>query len=106
MTLSEANIITITQGGILYRDEQDVVQWLDFARCNRNWMRCRQNLSLDDFRCVGRWHHFPTYFEFCTNPTTRFDIHYTDEETIDDIDRKLRKPLLDLGEWHMQYVVI
>ena len=30
------NIITITQGGILYRDNNNKVCWLDFGDCLRN----------------------------------------------------------------------
>lgn len=99
---SDEHILSVTPGGILYRDEQGTVQWLDFARCNRNWLASRRNLTLYDFRCVGWWHHFPTYYEFASEPVMRFDITLQDEQTIDDVEHHMRKPM---GDWHLEYVV-
>lgn len=51
--LQDSKIITITQGGILWRDDADIVQWLDFRESRAAWIRSRENILAMDRRYVG-----------------------------------------------------
>ena len=97
------DIMSITQGGLLYKDEDGQVQWLDFARCNHNWMNARSNLSIVDYRCVGKWHFSPTYFLFYGDTKIKFEMETPIDRTLEDADEKLRIPLSELGGWVFQY---
>lgn len=94
MALTRKDIITITQGGLLYRDEAGTVCWIDFARCNRNWTSQRRNLGEWDFRCVGSRRVEPLSVEFHTQPPVRFAV-----EEVDEIDREFSEPLQKCGRW-------
>lgn len=47
------NILTVTRGGILYRDAQGVTQWIDFYLCRLNWLATLPNPTKLDRRYVG-----------------------------------------------------
>jgi hypothetical protein len=77
-----STIITVTQGGLLYRDIADIVRWIDFKQCNRQWFRQREYRPSPyrkafDARCVAR-RSFGTaslpYIEFFTIPVTRLEF--------------------------------
>jgi hypothetical protein len=53
IVMSSDNIITITKGGLLYRDEQNVTQWIDFKLCRENWLAMQSSPSKLDRRYVG-----------------------------------------------------
>jgi hypothetical protein len=76
------SIITITQGGLLYRDIAEIPRWIDFRLCNELYcidyahaVRIRHDER--DTRCVGR-HSFDLaplpYIEFFTEPLTRIEF--------------------------------
>ncbi len=94
MALTREDIITITQGGLLYRDEAGAVCWIDFARCNRNWTNHRRNLNEWDFRCVGSRRADPLSVEFHTQPPVRFVV-----EAVEEIDRAFTEPLRACSRW-------
>jgi hypothetical protein len=47
------NIITVTQGGVLYRDVVGVTQWIDFIECRDNYLTAIENATRLDRRYVG-----------------------------------------------------
>lgn len=78
------SIITVTHGGILYRDIAEIARWVDFRECLQNY--CEDNqISLEQFEaenihCVGRCSFYLAplpYIEFFTEPLLRleFDDH-------------------------------
>lgn len=52
MALTVDQIITITQGGILYRDDEGTIGWVDFKLCNETWADSYLGDDEDRF-CVG-----------------------------------------------------
>jgi hypothetical protein len=71
-------IITVTRGGILYKDIAEIVRWLDFALCYEQYTLHFNGteLSIERF-CVGRssFHLAPLpYVEFFTDPITRLEF--------------------------------
>ena len=80
------SIITVTQGGILYRDIAEIVRWVDFRECLQNY--CVNNhISLEQFneeniRCVGRSSFYSAplaYIEFFTEPILRLEFDDPEE---------------------------
>jgi hypothetical protein len=53
LTLSGDAILTVTRGGVLYRDEQQRVCWLDLPPCRDAWLATRSNITPLDRRMVG-----------------------------------------------------
>ncbi len=51
--LSGDAIMTVTRGGILYRDDQYLVCWLDLRPCRDAWLATRQTITPLDRRMVG-----------------------------------------------------
>jgi hypothetical protein len=47
------NIITVTQGGLLYRDVLGVTQWIDFIDCRDKYLATVDNATRLDRRYVG-----------------------------------------------------
>lgn len=81
-TLMAFHIITVTQGGVLYRDRERIVRWIDFARCHQNWQAYRADAPTDR-RYVG-WRNTGNVLdiEFFTEPRTRFVfISYVQRDT-------------------------
>lgn len=52
-TLSGDAILTVTRGGILYRDDQQRVCWLDLRLCREAWLATRSTITTLDRRMVG-----------------------------------------------------
>lgn len=84
------SIITVTQGGILYRDIAEVVRWLDFRECQENYKN-EQQLSETrsnelDLRYIGRCSCYLAplpYIEFFTKPILR--LEFEDHEELLDL---------------------
>ncbi len=74
MTLNGKQIISVTPGGVLYRDELEVVHWVDFKECSRNWLKTRPNPTEGDRRRVGLrdTNGKSIDVEFFTEPRIRF----------------------------------
>lgn len=73
MALTSKNIISVTPGGVLYRDERGVNKWIDFKECQRNWVKTRANPSEGDQRRVGlRDTNATVDVEFFSEPRVRF----------------------------------
>jgi hypothetical protein len=53
LTLSEDAILTVTRGGVLYRDDQKRVCWLDLRLCREAWLATRSTVTALDRRMVG-----------------------------------------------------
>jgi hypothetical protein len=76
------SIITVTLGGILYRDIAEIPRWIDFRLCNELYCteymsKLRLRIGQHDTRCVGRhsFHLAPlAYIEFFTDPITRLEF--------------------------------
>lgn len=67
------HIITVTQGGVLYRDRHGIVRWIDFVRCNKNWLASRPHVTPADQRCVGQRNTGDVLdVVFATTPPVRF----------------------------------
>lgn len=47
------NIITVTRGGLLYRDILGVTQWIEFPQCRDNYLAALENPTRLDRRYVG-----------------------------------------------------
>ena len=97
MALNARHLITVTPGGILYRDRADVVRWIDFKACNLSWLRTRATLSPEDERIVG-WRNTGDVawldVEFFTEPHTRFVFRsYADRDSL------LLNPMWTHGGW-------
>ena len=84
------NIITITQGGILYRDNDNKVCWLDFSDCLRT-----QPVERRVYKYVGdRNLDYITdaKVKFYSSPPITFEF-----ESYEDRAHKLLKPLANYG---------
>lgn len=86
------SIITVTQGGILYRDIAELVRWVDFRQCLQNYCHANQitveQFNEENIRCVGRMSLYLAplaYIEFFTEPILRLEFD----------DRELLLNLLD-----------
>jgi len=95
------SIITVTEGGLLYKDIGEVTRWVDFRSCNRNWCNqyeknlVPQALRLDAY-CVARrsfYHASLPYIEFFTEPILRLEFEH-DEALWD-----LLKQMKVYGNW-------
>lgn len=53
LTLSGDAILTVTRGGVLYRDDQMLVSWLDLRLCREAWLATRSTITALDRRMVG-----------------------------------------------------
>ena len=53
LTLSGDAILTVTRGGVLYRDDQKRVSWLDLPACREAWLATRSTVTPLDRRMVG-----------------------------------------------------
>jgi hypothetical protein len=71
-------IVTVTQGGILYKDIAEIVRWLDFALCYEQYTLYYNGTESSTERfCVGRssFNRAPLpYVEFFTDPITRLEF--------------------------------
>ena len=74
LTLSGDAILTVTRGGVLYRDDQKLVRWLDLGPCRDAWLATRSTITALDRRMVGcrsREHTTPIFVRFFgPNPIT------------------------------------
>ena len=95
------SIVTVTQGGILYRDIAEVPRWIDFRLCNELYCleyaaKVRVRRGQRDVCCVGR-HSFNLaplpYIEFFTDPLTRLEVD--DHEHLWDLLKQMKL----LGDW-------
>lgn len=77
------SIVTVTRGGLLYRDIAEIPRWIDFRLCNRNWFlqRCYEPTPYQynfDARCVAQRSFYTApmpYIEFFTQPAiTRMEF--------------------------------
>ncbi|GAB5490313.1 MAG: hypothetical protein Phog2KO_05280 [Phototrophicaceae bacterium] len=95
------SIITVTEGGILYKDIAEVTRWVDFKLCNRNWYRQAEQRPSPythnfDKCCVARrsFENAPlAYIEFFTEPISR--LEFDDTENLWD----LLKQMKIYGNW-------
>ncbi len=88
-------IITVTQGGILYRDEKSIVQWIDFKACNANWVKGYKKPLEEEARIVGWRHYYLPYVELATEPKIRLEF-----ANIDEADHQLLVPMYRHGGWY------
>ncbi len=88
-------IITVTQGGVLYRDEKSIVQWIDFQACNANWAKGYKKPLEEEARIVGWRHYYLPYVELATEPKIRFEF-----ANIDQADHQLLVPMYRYGGWY------
>lgn len=65
--MDEKSIITVTQGGLLYRDNAGVVQWLEWKTCHARLQTTSAPLGKFDRRYVGARTHMYVRF-FTANP--------------------------------------
>lgn len=98
MAFAPRQIITVTAGGVLYRDSEQVVRWLDFKQCNANWLTTLATLPQPgDERCVGVHDTEQAIWldvEFYTEPRIRFEFRSYAQR--DDL---LFHPMQTLGGW-------
>jgi hypothetical protein len=98
VSLNGNNIITITEAGLLLRDNGGSVRLVDFKECNSNWITSRgADLSLFDLFCVG-WRNTGSRnvldVELFTEPKTRFVFDSYVER-----DNLLLRPMVR-ARWH------
>jgi len=92
--LTATNIITITMGGLLYRDPQGITRWVDFYACREWWLQRQAIPAAIDRRYVGtRTENTPQLrVQFFTYPPVIFtfaDAHHRN--------RVLLTPMGELG---------
>jgi hypothetical protein len=94
------SIITVTQGGILYRDIAEVVRWIDFRECQENHLDEKQLSGTQpnelDLRCIARCSFYLAplaYIEFFTHSILR--LEFEDPEQLWD----LLKDIQVCGGW-------
>jgi hypothetical protein len=98
MALTARHIITVTSGGILYRNSDDIISWIDFKNCNENWLATLKEPSqTEDDYCVGIHDTEQATWldvEFYSEPHTRFEFRsYAQRDTL------LFHPMQTLGGW-------
>ncbi|MGB1288300.1 MAG: hypothetical protein ACPG7F_17325 [Aggregatilineales bacterium] len=74
-------IITITEGGILYRDIAGVTRWIDFYDCASNRDHYMSDTGKRIKRCVGWRSYYEAelaYIEFFTVPLLRLEFDSPD----------------------------
>lgn len=95
------DIVTVTIGGLLYKDIAEIPRWIDFKSCHRNWclqagyQPSSQSLVFD-VRCVARFSLHQAqlpYIEFFTDPVIR--LEFEDANTL----RALLAQLQNFGQW-------
>ncbi|MEL6309138.1 MAG: hypothetical protein AAFR81_05055 [Chloroflexota bacterium] len=95
------SIITVTEGGLLYKDIAEVTRWVDFRSCNQNWYyQYEKNIAPQALRldacCVARRsfrHASLPYIEFFTDPILR--LEFDDHEAL----WELLKQMKVYGNW-------
>jgi hypothetical protein len=77
------SIVTVTRGGILYKDIAEIVRWIDFAFCYEQYtLRFNGTEANAEQLCVGRSSFYLAplpYVEFFTDPITRLEFDKVDE---------------------------
>lgn len=53
VTIDGNRIITVTQGGLLYRDYAGTIQWIDFRQCRDTWLAQCEQPTKTDYRYTG-----------------------------------------------------
>lgn len=90
------SIVTVTQGGILYKDIAEITRWIDFKQCNHNWYRQSEQRPSPythnfDKCCVAR-RSFQNvalvYIEFFIEPTLR--LEFDDPEHLWDLLKQMK----------------
>lgn len=95
------SIVTVTQGGILYKDIAEITRWIDFRQCNSNWYRQVEQRPSPythqfDKCCVARRSikNAPlAYIEFFTDPIVR--LEFDDAEHLWDLLKQMKL----YGDW-------
>lgn len=67
LNLPGDTILTVTRGGVLYRDEQQRVCWLALPPCREAWLATRSNITPLDRRmvaCRSADHTTPVFVRF------------------------------------------
>ncbi len=77
MSLHAAHLITVTAGGLLFRDAEGGICWIDFSACRDRWLPNRPDPLDWEQRCVG-WRStgrtsLPDV-EFLSYPRVRFEF--------------------------------
>jgi hypothetical protein len=73
------NILTITQGGILYNDIAEIVSWIDFLECQDNHAFFMPDTACEERyrRCIARCsfaNPIMPFIEFFTVPLLRLEF--------------------------------
>jgi hypothetical protein len=98
VALIARNIISISEGGLLYRDLDGFIRLIDLRQCNAHWIASRgAYLTLFDLFCVG-WRNTGDRrildVELFTEPKTRFVFRsYAQRDTV------MLRPLVR-SRWH------
>lgn len=77
ISLAARHVISVTAGGVLYRDEDGCIGWIDFSICRDHWLVNRPHALDWEQRCVG-WRStgrtpLPDV-EFVSYPRVRFEF--------------------------------
>lgn len=97
VSLYAAHLITVTAGGLLFRDEAGRVCWIDFSACRDRWLQNRPDPLDWERHCVG-WRStgrspLPDV-EFLSYPRVRFEfVGYAQRNAL------LLEPMRRFG-WH------
>lgn len=85
-----SSITEITKDKLLFINNEKQIQEIDFLQCRKNWVDYFNNndfitwegkpapkITLEKSKCVGvrDWFAEKPYYEFCSNPKIRFEIH-------------------------------
>ena len=79
------SIVTVTKGGVLYKDIAEIVRWVDFALCYEQYtLHFNGTEASTEQFCIGRSSFnlaaLP-YVEFFTDPITRLEFDNSDDLT-------------------------
>lgn len=85
-----SSIIEITKDRLIFTNNKNQLQEIDFYECRKNWVEYFNNnefvtfegdpvpkTSMEENTCVGErdWFFEKPYYEFYSNPKIRFEIH-------------------------------
>jgi hypothetical protein len=94
------SIVTVTRGGILYKDIAEIVRWIDFAFCYEQYtLRFNGTEATTEHFCIGRSSFYLAplpYVEFFTDPITRLEFNKAEDLT------DLLRQIYAFGFWYTE----
>lgn len=100
MTVQSDDIITVTMGGVLYRDD-DTVEWIDFRACVANRLDVIEEPGPQGDRCVGVHRYWPFSVLFYTRPQ-RTRIRFPNRDALEAFLTQIKQ--FDWVTWNASHI--